>query len=123
MTLRSMWVLTGSNSRHNRVAYFGRSNTLAKALRAGHALLSEFELLPWIVANSVKGGVTDAQYLFGLGHALGLSSAPLVAPRLPRTIHHILDGGVEGRFCAIPNSALPPLVNPLRAPLFHEGIA
>ncbi len=28
MTLRSMWVLTGSNSRHNRVAYFGRSNTL-----------------------------------------------------------------------------------------------
>ncbi len=27
MTLRSMWVLTGSNSRHNRVAYFGRSNT------------------------------------------------------------------------------------------------
>ncbi len=28
MTLRSMWVLTGSNSHHNRVAYFGRSNTL-----------------------------------------------------------------------------------------------
>ncbi len=27
MTLRSMWVLTGSNSRHNHVAYFGRSNT------------------------------------------------------------------------------------------------
>ncbi len=27
MTLRSIWVLTGSNSRHNRVAYFGRSNT------------------------------------------------------------------------------------------------
>jgi hypothetical protein len=26
VTLRSMWVLTGSNSRHNRVAYFGRSN-------------------------------------------------------------------------------------------------
>ncbi len=26
MTLRSMWVLTGSNSRHNCVAYFGRSN-------------------------------------------------------------------------------------------------
>jgi hypothetical protein len=29
VTLRSMWVLTGSNSRHNRVAYFGRSNTAA----------------------------------------------------------------------------------------------
>ncbi len=27
MTLRSMWVLTGSNSRHHRVAYFGRSNS------------------------------------------------------------------------------------------------
>ncbi len=27
MTLRSMWVLTGSNSRHNCVAYFGRSNS------------------------------------------------------------------------------------------------
>jgi hypothetical protein len=27
VTLRSMWVLTGSNSRHNRVAYFGRSNS------------------------------------------------------------------------------------------------
>jgi hypothetical protein len=26
VTLRSIWVLTGSNSRHNRVAYFGRSN-------------------------------------------------------------------------------------------------
>ncbi len=26
MTLRSIWVLTGSNSHHNRVAYFGRSN-------------------------------------------------------------------------------------------------
>ncbi len=26
MTLRSIWVLTGSNSCHNRVAYFGRSN-------------------------------------------------------------------------------------------------
>jgi hypothetical protein len=26
VTLRSMWVLTGSHSRHNRVAYFGRSN-------------------------------------------------------------------------------------------------
>ncbi len=30
MTLRSMWVLTGSNSRHNRVAYFGRSNRLKR---------------------------------------------------------------------------------------------
>ncbi len=28
MTLRSMWVLTGSNSRHNCVAYFGRSNKI-----------------------------------------------------------------------------------------------
>ncbi len=27
MTLRSIWVLTGSNSRHNHVAYFGRSNS------------------------------------------------------------------------------------------------
>ncbi len=35
MTLRSMWVLTGSNSRHNRVAYFGRSN---KRLRDGISL-------------------------------------------------------------------------------------
>jgi hypothetical protein len=32
VTLRSMWVLTGSNSRHNRVAYFGRSNRSTREL-------------------------------------------------------------------------------------------
>ncbi len=32
MTLRSMWVLTGSNSHHNRIAYFGRSNNRPSTL-------------------------------------------------------------------------------------------
>jgi hypothetical protein len=97
---RGLAVLGGSQRVIVTVEWSRRSASrpsLAKALRAGHALLSEFELLPWVVADSVMGGVMDAQYLFGLGRALGLSLAPSVAPRLPRTICHILDGGVEGR--------------------------
>ncbi len=45
MTLRSMWVLTGSNSCHNRVAYFGRSNR--------------------VCAMDVQGSVLDASLFRG----------------------------------------------------------
>ncbi len=41
MTLRSIWVLTGSNSRHNCVAYFGRSNRGALNLKYKLFILSQ----------------------------------------------------------------------------------
>ncbi len=48
MTLRSIWVLTGSNSRHNRVAYFGRSNTLGCTINSSNHqlhLTSQFKII------------------------------------------------------------------------------
>ncbi len=71
---------------------------LLKALKAGHDLLLDFGLLPLVIADSAAGGVTDAQHLFGLGRNLHLSATPGVVPGLPRTHHHVLDGGTEGRF-------------------------
>ena len=97
--------------------------SLKKALKAGHELLSEFDLLPLVIADLAVGGVTDAQHLFGLGRDLHSSATPRVEPGLPRTLRHILDEGTKGQLRSVPASSLPPLVNPPRAPLFHEGIA
>ena len=56
---------------------------LGRALRAGYVLLSDYALSLWLVADAVMGGVTDAQYLFGLGLAHGWPSTPAVIPGLP----------------------------------------
>ncbi len=71
---------------------------LLKALKAGHDLLSDFGLLPLVIADLAAGGVTDAQHLFRLGRNLHSLATPGVVPGLPGTLHHVLDGGTEGWF-------------------------
>jgi hypothetical protein len=72
--------------------------SLLKALKAGHDLLSDFGLLPLVIANLAAGEVTDAQHIFGLGRNLHSSATPRVVLGLPRTLRHVLDRGTEGRF-------------------------
>ncbi len=95
---------------------------LLRASKAGHALFVEFDLKTLVIGNATSGGATDAQHLMGFGHNLGLVNPPQVEPGLPRTVQHVLDGGVEGLFPTVLKNTLPVLVNPARGVLVHDGV-
>ena len=69
-------------------------SSLQRSLKAGYDLLAEFTFRPLLVVDSASGGATDGQYLLGFGQDLGSSVAPAVGRGLPRTLRHVLDGGV-----------------------------
>ena len=96
---------------------------LQRSLKAGYDLLAEFTFRPLLVVDSASGGATDGQYLLGFGRDLGSSVAPAVGRGLPRTLRHVLDGGVEGRFRSVMKSSVPAVVSPARAVLLHDGVA
>ena len=66
------------------------------------------------------GGATDACHLLGFGDDLSSPCIPSVEAGLHRTVGHIVDGGVEGRFPTVAKYSLPALVTPPRAVLWHE---
>jgi len=95
-------------------------SSLQCSLKAGYDLLAAFTLCPLLVVDSASGGATDGQYLLGFGRELGPSVAPAVECGLPRTLRHVLDGGVEGHFRSVLKSAIPAVVSPARAVLLHK---
>ena len=84
-------------------------STLQRHTRDGRALLTEFGLRPLVVGDAEAGGATDAQHLFGFGSDIGSSSLPVVEAGLHRTLRHILDGGVQGRFPTVLRASVPHL--------------
>ena len=85
---------------------------LLRASKAGRALFKEFDLKTLVIGDAASGGVTDAQHLMGFGCNLGLVNPLQVEPGLPRTVRHVLDGGVEGPFPMVLKNTLPMSVNP-----------
>ena len=96
--------------------------TLQRHTRDGCALLTEFGLQPLVVGDVAAGGATDAQHLFGFGRDIGSPCLPVVKMGLHRTLHQVLDGGVEGRFPTALKSLIPQLERPVRAVLWHNGV-
>ncbi len=84
---------------------------LLRTSKAGHALFEEFDLKTLVIGDAGSGGATDAQHLMGFGCDLGLVNPLQVEPGLPRTVRHVLDGGVEGPFPTVLTNTLPVLVN------------
>jgi hypothetical protein len=68
-----------------------------KAMRSGHQLLEEVKLHPWVITDAAVGGGTNGRHLLGFGSALGSPIPPTLAPGLPPTLRHFLNGGVDGR--------------------------
>ena len=97
-------------------------STLQRHTRDSRALLTEFGLRPLVVGDVEAGGVTDAQHLFGFGSNIGSQCLPVVEVGLHRTLHHVLDGGVEGCFPTVLKSSIPQLERPTRAVLWHNGM-
>jgi hypothetical protein len=97
-------------------------STLQRHTRDGRALLTEFGLRLLIVGDAEAGGATDAQHLFGFGSDIGSPCLPVVEVGLHWTLHHVLDGGVEGRFPTVLKAAIPQLERPARAVLWHNGV-
>jgi hypothetical protein len=85
---------------------------LLRASKAGHALFEEFDLKTLVIGDAASGGATDAQHLMGFWRDLGSVNPPPIEPGLPRTVRHVLDGGVEGPFPTVLKNTLPVLVNP-----------
>ena len=97
-------------------------STLQRHTRDGRALLTEFGLRPLVVGDAEAGGATDAQHLFGFGCDIGSPYLPVVEVGLHRTLRHVLDGGVEGRFPTVLKALIPQLERPARAVLWHSGV-
>jgi hypothetical protein len=128
-----MWVLTGSHSRHNRVAYFGRSNTnnfgyyhhhghggppahhgghpiaqLSLSVHGGH------HALPWDVPSLVYGGAPFPQGHGGYPRAATLVAPSLAfvgllhQPSLPQDDHHSSSGSDITMSFPCPGQGLPP---------------
>ncbi len=95
---------------------------LQRAVRGGHVLCQDFDLVPLVVGDAATGGATDAQHFICFGRELTKRSTPVVEAGLRRTVRHVLDGGVEGHFPTVLKSALPELSNPARAVLWHNNI-
>jgi hypothetical protein len=96
---------------------------LKRATADGHAVLLEHGLRPLVISDAATGGATDAQFVIGLGSDLSSLSMPVVEIGLQRTIRHIIDGGVEGRFPSVLREAIPLASdNPPRAVLWHNEI-
>jgi hypothetical protein len=97
-------------------------SVLQQAVRGGHVLCQDFDLVPLVVGNATTGGATDAQHFICFGWELTKCSTLVVEAGLRRTVRHVLDGGVEGHFPSVLKSALPELSNPSRAVLWHNNI-
>jgi hypothetical protein len=97
-------------------------STLHRHTRDGRALLTEVGLRPLVVGDAEAGGATDVQHLFGFGSDIGSPCLPVVEVGLHWTLHHVLDGGVEGRFPTVLKAAIPQLERPARAVLWHNGV-
>ena len=96
---------------------------IQRAARKGQALLDSFEFRSMVVADSAVGGVTNGRHLLGFGQNLGSCVTPTVDRGLPLVLRHFLNGGIEGNFCFVSKSSLPPLDAPSRTVLLHNGIA
>jgi hypothetical protein len=88
----------------------------------GHWSLAEHGLRALVIGNAASGGATDVHHLLGFGTPLHLLVMPRVELGLPRLVRHVLDGGVEGSFPTVLQDSIPPLTNPARAVLIHNGI-
>ena len=98
-------------------------STLQRHTRDGRALLTKFGHRPLVVGDAEAGGATDAQHLFGFGGEFGSQCLPVVEVGLHRTLHHVLDVGVEGRFpSTVLKASIPQLEQPERAVLWHNGV-
>ena len=95
---------------------------LLKSIKDGYDLCRVFRLRPLVVGDAAAGGASNAQHFFGLGDDLASTVAPVVEPRLQRTVHNILDGGVKGRFPSFLQASVPPLHDPAWGVFWHDGI-
>jgi hypothetical protein len=105
------------------VGHQGASRSvLQRVFKQGHELCMDHGLQPLVIGNAAAGGASDAQHFFGFGDDLSYACAPMVKPELQRTIQNMLDGGVEGWFPSVLQSAIPALDNLARAVLWYDGI-
>ena len=105
------------------VGHQGASRSvLQRVVKQGHKLCVDYGLRPLVIGNAAAGRASDAQHFFGFGDDLLYPCAPVVEPGLQQTVRNILDGGVEGRFPSVLQSAIPALDNPTRAVLWYHGI-
>ncbi len=97
-------------------------SVLQRCVKQGCKLCADYDLRPLVVGIAAAGRASDVQHFFDFGNNLLSAVAPVVEPGLWWTVQNILDGGVGGRFPSVLQETVPPLANPARAVLWHDGI-
>ena len=115
------WVIVSVDMPRRGIAPKSHRADRAKA----QTMLHGHGLRPVFFLDADNGGATDACHVFGFGHDLCSSILPASDHGLARTLHHFLDGGIEGRFLnsqKVLKSTIPKLLDPPCKVLWHDNV-